>query len=58
MGDGKDEIHRWHAEAAWMALGEAWAAAYTEDACQMGQITRTGVWLSLLSSAANGAALG
>ena len=53
IGEVRDDIRRRHAEAAEMALGEAWPVVFTEDARQMGQITRTGVRMSVLPSTAN-----
>ena len=54
MGEGMDAIRWRHAEAAETALGEARAAAFTEDACWMGRIMRVGVWLSVLPYTVNG----
>ena len=47
------DIHWQRAEDAETALAEAQAAASTEDACRMGQITRTGSWISVLPSTVN-----
>ena len=58
MGEGRDEIRRRHAKAADMVLTETRAAASTEDAHQMGSITRTGAWMSALPSNVNGMDLG
>ena len=58
MGEGRDEIHWQHAEAAETALGEARATAFTEDACHMGRIMQTGAWMSVLPSTVNGTELG
>ena len=41
-----------------MALGEARSAASTEDACQMGRITRTGEWLLMNPYSVNGKEVG
>ena len=41
-----------------MALGEARAAASTEDTCQMGRIMRMGMCVSVLPSTTNGMELG
>ena len=54
MGEDTDEISRRHAEAAEMALGEARAAASTEDIRQMRLVMWTGAWLPVPPSIANG----
>ena len=53
MGEVRDEIRHQHVEDAYMSLGKSQAAASTEDARQMGQIMRTGLCLSVLSSTVN-----
>ena len=40
------------------ALGEAQSVTSTKDARQMGRITQTGAWMSVLLSTVNGTALG
>ena len=57
IGEGRYEIRQRHAEDVETALDEAQAAGSTEDAWRMGQITRTGAWLSVLSSTVNGTEL-
>ena len=54
IGEVRDEIRQRHAEDTETALGEAQAVASTEDARRMGQIMRTGAWLSVLPSTING----
>ena len=39
-------------------LGDAWVVASTEGARQMGRITRTGSWMTVLPSTINGTELG
>ena len=58
MQEGRDEICQRHSEAVEMALGESRASAYTEDAPQMGHITRTWAWLSVIPSTVNGMEVG
>ena len=55
--EGREEICQQHAEEADTTLGEAWAAALNTEARRLGQIQRTGVWLSLLLSTVNGTEL-
>ena len=45
MGESRDEIFRWNAEAIETSLEEAWAAISTEKARRKGQIMRAGAWL-------------
>ena len=58
MGKGRYDILWRHDEAADTALGEAWYTASTKNAHRMGQIIRTGAWMSVLSSTVNGTDLG
>ena len=48
MGDRRYEIRRWHAEEAEMEMKECQADASMVDARQMGHITQTGAWISVL----------
>ena len=58
MGEVRDEIRRQHTKEAETALGESQAAMSTEDARRMGKITRTGAWISVLTSTVNEMKLG
>ena len=48
MGESRDDIVWRHAEDVETALGEFQEVVSVEDACQLGRITRMGVWLSVL----------
>ena len=58
MGEGRDEIRWRQAKAAESALGEAQAAASTEDTCHMRRTMRTGACLLVPPSTVNGTELG
>ena len=58
MDEGRDEIHQRHAKDAEKALGEAQAAASTEDVHSMVWTAQIGAWLSVLPSTINRKKLG
>ena len=58
MVEGRDEILQQHAKAAEKELGDARAAASTDDAHRMVRIMQAEDWLSVFPSTVNGTALG